>query len=100
MTNCCRHFPPSFYNDKCHSEEINLETELKNMGFSKTQIDWVTEHLIQLLGRQDLKVESVGQFPINHDYGFDCYGWVTPFSEWNVCITFKELNYLLIKPII
>lgn len=95
MVHYCNHHPSTV--GECKPEELDLEHELQKIGFSKTQIDWVTEDLIKLFGKGNIRVQSIGQFSINSDYGFDNEGWATPLSKYNVCINFRELSYLLIK---
>jgi hypothetical protein len=91
---------PRVPSDLCKSPKfLDLREELERMNFTEVQIEWIFEDLRdRILPGQFL--DCIGEFPINHNYGFSEDGLSNEGEKWNVSLSFKHksnFNYLLVK---
>jgi hypothetical protein len=72
--------------DKC-PEPIDLTLHLERILFSKDQIEWIY-NLIKEVADGWFEIESIAEFPLNHDYGFKRDGGCKKNSKYNLLISF------------
>lgn len=76
---------------KCKPFELDIidfEKFLRNLTYSQTQIDWVLETINKIASNGWFIIDSVAEFPLNHDYGFTKDGDCEEGSKWNLKIGF------------
>lgn len=84
---CCSKIPDLGL--KC-PEPIDLDEHLKRVLFTETQIKWIHESIKVITNNTWCEIESIAEFPLNHDYGFKRNGGIKIGSKYNLRISFTH----------